>query len=274
MWVSPIDKSVKLDLDDLFKKCKLTDPRALAQSKADGIDISFNDYWVYRECRVGNKPSPFEGWADDDCLRRAIDELRKSLERESTYHDGWLEKFLSNPIKYTWNKLTVAKIAPRITLFRPSMMLNSMKLMRDDFDIDFTHGVYDPCAGFGGRQKGAEAFFKEYKLDKATYEGYDVNAVLEQQFGWTHRDALAERTKTKRVVITSTPYNKLESWGDSSLADLSQDDWIDAITKNVKAPAYGFFVRETKHPYVTVSAKKPDAAPGLFKADQKLVIIQ
>ena len=260
------DHHLDLGFVDLYRDVLDTPFSDLVPAK-----LAWEDFFIYK-CRVRDMPTPYEAWADPFYVWRGVEEIYKSILRESSQRDGTVEKYKKmskeRRVKWVFDKLTIAKIAARITLFRHTVMEQSIKTHIPEA---LKLGVYDPCAGFGGRQEGCKNL-------GIPYEGYDVCPQLINHYGWTKRDALKTKVKTDKVVITSTPYSKLETWNagplsEDTMPDYTQDEWIDKITANVEAPVYGFFVRETTRPFVVVCGGN-DTKPGLFRADQKLVIIR
>lgn len=141
--------------------------------------------------------------------------------------------------------LNIAKIAPKVSVFKPSLATNLIKTYLSDCEI-----VFDPFSGFSGRLLGAINNSKIYigqdinqkhvnesneiinykKYSKATISCVDVFQDSEKEFD---------------CLFTCPPYNLKEVWNENE-TDLSCDEWIDICLAKYKCKKYLFVVDKTE----------------------------
>lgn len=140
---------------------------------------------------------------------------------------------------------TIAKIAPRVSLFKVSLMKELVETYAKEYNL-----VVDPFSGFSGRMLGAVKCNKYYigrdineqhiqeSREIAKYK--NINVILEIE------DILKApiRQYDSSVLVTCPPYGSKEIWGQETEFK-SCDEWIDICLEKYKCDKYIFIVDET-----------------------------
>ena len=239
-------------------------------------DFPGNDKWENRhpiwKCFVPGQPSPYDGWYDETCIRKAVKNmfriLKKNIDenKDNSFVKRHLDALNSCVIKdgniissdkrlleLVLSRFTIAKIASKVTAISP---IDCMKIF-DESDIDLCkyNGIYVPMAGFGGIIEGYKRWLEKndsinYNEKISNIEAYDINKSFCDWYGWEQRDMLEFIIETDKVCIVCPPFGKkYEHWNDSSkdgvsqstmsnMADITFIEWYELIKKHVKAPAY------------------------------------
>lgn len=173
--------------------------------------------------------SPFDAWYDDDLLNKCIDNRLK-------YKGAELSPF---DIRAGFS---IAKIAPKVSIFRPAMAKYIIQKYLSDFKE-----VFDPCSGYSGRLLGCAA------LDKK-YIGQDINPVtinesneLAKYYNIDCKLSIANSicsSSTYECLFTCPPYSELENWN-QEIEVLSCDEWIDILINNFNCKKYVFVIDKT-----------------------------
>ena len=224
------------------------------------------------KCYVPGQPSPYNAWCDEDCIKKAVKNMFKTIDRciIGNKEDSFVKRHLdalnsciieNNTIIYSNKKLlelvlarfTIAKIASKVTAISSS---DCMKIFdKSGIDLSKYDGIYVPMAGFGGIVEGYKRWVKNndsinYNERVSNIEAYDINKSFCDWYGWKQKDMLVSFVETDKVCIVCPPFGKnYEHWVDSSENGVSQDiiddmaditfiEWYALIKKHVKAPAY------------------------------------
>ena len=186
------------------------------------------------KANIKNHLSPFEAWYDDTCLMKSIDNRLR--------YKG--ENLSPRDIR---SGFSIAKIAPKVSMFRPALARYIIKIYLDEFDE-----IFDPCSGYSGRLLGAMSLNKKYI-------GQDINPVTVKEsnnlinyfkfFDLNKCEVSCKNsicTKGKyECLFTCPPYSDKENWN-QSIENLSCDEWIDLCLKNYKCKKYVFVVDKTE----------------------------
>ena len=168
------------------------------------------------------------------------------------YDVNLIEKAVYNRFKYKGENLspkdirsafTIAKLAPKVSVFRPSLAKYIYKKYLNDFDE-----IFDPCSGYSGRLLGAAVLGKKYV-------GQDINNVTVKEsknlISYFNLENIEVSCKNSlntcgnyQSLFTCPPYNNKENWN-QSIEDLSCDEWIDTCLQNYVCKRYVFVVDET-----------------------------
>lgn len=175
--------------------------------------------------------SPLEAWNDKDLILKAA--LNRLKYKRSCKPENILDAF------------TIAKIAPKVSLFKVTLMQRIIQNFAQDSSL-----IVDPFSGFSGRMLGAVKCGKEYigrdiseehiKESKEIAEYKNINVTLETE------DILNApiREYNNAALVTCPPYDNKEIWGKETEFK-SCDDWIDICLEKYRCNNYVFVVDET-----------------------------
>lgn len=201
-----------------------------------------NDYDLIRcfhksiyEASKGNRLSPLQAWQDKNLIKKtAINRLK------------YIGKCRPSDIVQGFN---VAKIAPKVSIFKPTLAETLIKKYLDNYKI-----IFDPFSGFSGRLLGA------VKCNKI-YIGQDLNEkhiqesqeIIEfknlQSCEVRQQDILIDQPRPflDTCLFTCPPYSNKEYWTtDKSELTGTCDEWIDICLEKYKCDEYLFVVDETE----------------------------
>lgn len=235
------------DLKDIFKYIKTTYT------------------WDYIELFRKNIPFPYpklRSNSDQDIIRyfhKSVFHAHR-LQAKSPY-EAWQDKRLVklsalNRLKYVKNcspeavvaGFTVAKIAPKVSVFKVALAERLIKTYLQSFTV-----IFDPFSGFSGRMLGA------VKCNKR-YVGQDINSdhVRESNEIINYKDLssscqvslqniLLDSKKDYECLFTCPPYGGKEHWNiKNDEIEKSCDEWIDICLGKYKCKAYLFVVDKTE----------------------------
>ena len=145
--------------------------------------------------------------------------------------------------------LTVARIAPKVSVFKPNLAERLIKKYLNNFET-----IFDPFSGFSGRMLGATTCNKKYigqdLNEKHVHESNEIiqfkqlqNCIVVQQ------DILIDSEKTfqNTVLFTCPPYSDKEFWTDDKSEIVKTcDEWIDICLEKYKCDRYLFVVDQTE----------------------------
>lgn len=182
-------------------------------------------------CNKKNYLSPLSGWYDDKILLKCIENRLK--------YKG--DKLSLDNIR---DGLTIAQLAPKISIFRPYLAKYLVRKYLNEFDV-----VFDPCAGYSGRMLGVCSLGKKY-IGQDINETTICESFLLKQFLNLNQAELSIKNSVcdegeYECLFTCPPYSDKETWGD--IPDiLTADEWIDVCLKNYKCKKYLFIVDKTE----------------------------
>lgn len=198
-------------------------------------DLSLIRYF-HKSLNYANKKgklSPFKAWQD----KRLV------------------EKSARNRLKYVGNckpksivkGFSVAQIAPRVSVFKPSTAERLIKTYLNDFSE-----IFDPFSGFSGRMLGAVRCNK-------VYIGQDINEDHIQESNEIIKykelkncsvrvqDILTDVVQTHECLFSCPPYGAKEHWNkDNDEVEKTCDEWIDICLSKYNCKRYLFVVDETE----------------------------
>lgn len=180
------------------------------------------------------KLSPLRAWNDKDLV------LKSALNR--------LKYVGSCSPKNVVKGFSVAQIAPRVSVFKPSIAENLIKKYLNGFNE-----IVDPFSGFSGRMIGSVNCGKKYigrdinpdhvreSNEIILYKNYqncsvEVENLLEKK-----------NVETFDCLFTCPPYGGKEHWNkNNDEIEKSCDEWIDICLEKYKCKKYLFVVDETE----------------------------
>ena len=116
------------------------------------LDIISHFHHSIYQCNVQNKPSIYDAFFNDELLFKCI--MNRLLYKN--------ERLSKKDIIQGFN---VSKIAPKISIFKPSIARYLIKKYLDSYDT-----IFDPCCGYSGRMLGCCSLNKKYI-------GQDINST-------------------------------------------------------------------------------------------------
>lgn len=216
------------ELVDSYNKLCAKD---VVKTSNNGLDVVKQFHKSIWRCNVNNKPSPIEAWRNNDIMSKVIMNRLKYLKTEALSINNLL------------TGLSVTKLAPKVSVFRPAMAKYLVKKYLNDFSV-----IFDPCAGFSGRMLGACSLNKKYigqDINSVTIleakqikDFFNLNAELEI------KDSIYDIGKYE-CLFTCPPYGNKENWH-QNIEELSADEWITICIENYKCKRYLFVVDRTE----------------------------
>ena len=187
---------------------------------------------IYYASRKGCK-SPYEAWKDKDLvLKSALNRLK------------YVKSCKPLDIVQGFN---VAKIAPKVSIFKPSLAERLIKMYLNNYNQ-----IFDPFSGFSGRMIGTMNSSKQYigqdinedhvreSNEIIQYKNY-VNCQVIQQ------DILTDSNKSYECLFTCPPYGGKEHWNENNdEIEKSCDEWMDICLEKYKCKKYLFVVDQTE----------------------------
>lgn len=222
---------------ELFNK-KLYFPYPELPSKSNDFDlIRYFHKSIYKANRHGYK-SPYEAWQDKDLIKKSALNRLKYVGRCTP--------------KDVLQGFNVAKIAPKVSVFKPTLATELIQKYLSDADI-----IVDPFSGFSGRMLGAFNSKKQYiGFDLNTDHVRESNEIINYKkiddiCSVEVQDLISVPVKDwsylKDVCLfTCPPYSNKESWSENEVT-MSCDEWIDlCLEKHKGCKKYLFVVDETE----------------------------
>ena len=221
------------DFLDLFKK-DIPFPYLNPDLKETG-DLAIIKHFhksIYEASRNGT-PSPLKAWQDKDLvLKSALNRLK------------YVGSCKPGDILAGFN---VAKIAPKVSTFKPSL---AERLISDYLPFET---IFDPFSGFSGRLLGATNLHKKYI-------GQDIHPLhikeSEEIINYKKlsdlakvrvQDILEDNGGTYDCLFTCPPYGGKEHWNENKdEIEKSCDEWIDICLQKYKCKRYLFVVDKTE----------------------------
>lgn len=214
------------------------------------------DHFIW-SCSVCGKMSPLEGWKNERIVSSAISNMFRALDRavstgkeqdfvvlhEAAFRSASEGRF-DDILRRVLNRLTIAKIAPKVTAIQPGLVLSEIERT----GIDLSGGVYCPMAGFGGLVEGSRRWMIKMGIcPEGKIYAADINENLCLRYGWEKKDVLSDVVRTDRIVVACPPFDDREKWpGTPDDMYKTFEEWVRLIKRHVKAPGYAFFGPVTK----------------------------
>lgn len=224
----PIEHYDKEYLLKAFDKLKNT---ATAKLSNVGSEIIRNYHPSMWRCNIKDHLAPIDAWNDPEIMYRVIFNRLKYLNRENL------------SLYNIRSGLTISKIAPKVSIFRPALAKYLIKKYLEDYST-----IFDPCAGFSGRLLGAAALNKYYI-------GADINSTtvresnnLIKDLGLNAKVYLGDSIYSfgeYECLFTCPPYGDKEIWH-QDIEVLSTDEWLETCLRNFSCKKYLFVVDKTE----------------------------
>lgn len=203
--------------------------------KSDMGVIHYYHKSIYKATRKG-KLSPYEAWKDKSLI------LKSALNRLK--YIGRCE-----PLDVAQG-FNVAKIAPKVSVFKPTLAKKLIEKYLNTFDT-----IFDPFSGFSGRLIGSINCNKKYI-------GQDINEdhvresneiILYKNCNKTCFVSVAnvltdtQKSFDNTCLFTCPPYGGKEHWNENNdEVEKTCDEWIDICLEKYKCQKYLFVVDDTE----------------------------
>jgi hypothetical protein len=180
---------------------------------------------------VGNHVSPYNAWYNDELLLKSI-------------KNRFVYKNRIDPSKIL-DGLNVAKIAPKVSVFKPSDAKKLITQYLNEFET-----IFDPFSGFSGRMLGTLSLGKKYIgfdiNDKHIKESINLAKFLNKDNNvQLYATNSIESTGDYECLFTCPPYGLKEIWNENEIIK-DCDEWIDICLENFKCKKYLFVVDKTE----------------------------
>jgi len=196
-----------------------------------GLSLVKNFHPSLYHCHVNGMLSPFEGWNDDEKLKKVI------RNRLIYKNDVDPSKVLAG--------FNISKICPCVSIFNPTLAKYLICKYLHEFNT-----VFDPFSGFSGRLLGTVASGKRYighDLNEiAVSESNDLIRFLtlsNEQCSIVRQDVL-DSSGEYECLLTCPPYSTKETYN-NEVVFKSCDEWIDECLARFNCKKYVFVVDET-----------------------------
>lgn len=213
------------DLEFPYLNTNLTD-------KSDMGMIRYFHKSIYTASKKGYL-SPYEAWKDKNLVKRS------ALNRLKYVHRCMPTDIIQG--------FSIAKIAPKISVFKPS----TAKRLINTYLHAYSE-VFDPFSGFSGRLLGAINCNKKYiGQDLNEQHVKESNQIIEykglENCRIIQQDILTDTSHDYECLFTCPPYGGKEHWNkDNDDVEKSCDEWIDICLKKYNCQRYLFVVDETE----------------------------
>jgi predicted RNA-binding Zn-ribbon protein involved in translation (DUF1610 family) len=192
--------------------------------------IIYNFHKSIFTSHVGNNPSPVEAWSNSELLEKCV-------RNRFIYSSSLSSQAIANGFN-------ICKIAPKVSVFNPSLAKHLIEEYLQNYSI-----IFDPFSGFSGRMLGACCLNKKYIGQDINKEHVDesneIIKFLNLDATVSQKD-LFESSGEYECLFTCSPYNLKETWNNETQANLSCDEWIDECLKRFKCKKYMFVVDKTE----------------------------
>lgn len=169
---------------------------------------------------------------------------------------------------------SVARIAPKISVFKPTTAKNLIEKYLNDFSE-----IVDPFSGFSGRLIGAMNCNKKYTGKDINGDHVrESNEIIQyknyQDCQVTVEDLLRkEDIEIHECLFTCPPYGGKEHWNEKNdEVEKPCDEWIDLCLQKYKCKKYLFVVDETEK-YKDKIVESLESKNGYFKKKNSELVI-
>ena len=181
---------------------------------------------IWRCNRDGYK-APIDAWNDPDIMYKVIENRLKYLKTDDL------------SIFNIRAGLTIAKKAPKVSIFRPALAKYLIKKYLNEYNT-----IFDPCCGFSGRMLGTCCLNKQYigqDINSITInESKQLNNFLNLNAQLYKKDSIYD-SGIYECLFTCPPYGNKEIWH-QDIEIFSAEEWINICLNNYKCRAYLFIV--------------------------------
>ncbi len=228
----------------------------LAKISSIGLGLIRQFHPSIWRCNIAEHLSPLDAWHNETIMSKVIANRIKYLKTENLSLNNLL------------TGLSVTKLAPKVSIFRPAMAKYLVQKYLNKYDT-----IFDPCAGFSGRMLGACCLGKKYigqDINSTTvYESKQLKEFLQLNAELLIKDSLYDSGEYD-CLFTCPPYGNKENWH-QNIEELSADEWITRCLQNYKCKRYLFVIDKTEQYSQYVVEKLQNKSH--FSAASELVIL-
>lgn len=229
LYINYVNEIYTTDYMKLFKN-DLPFPYPVVTRNGDDniIRLFHKSIW---EANREHKKSPIEAWQDKELVKQA------ALNRLNYVQH-------CNPFDII-NAFTVAKIAPKVSVFSVQRALDILKKYAAEYN-----SIVDPFSGFSARMIASARLNKRYTgfdlNEKHVQESNEIIKYLKlDSVSVSQQDILKKEDITiDECLFTCSPYGAKEQWNENEITK-SCDEWIDICLEKYRCKRYIFVVDET-----------------------------
>lgn len=223
-----------------------------------GLKLVYNFHPSIWRCNHIGFKSPLDAWYDDNLIEKAINNRYKYLNKT----------VISN--KELLNGLSIAKIAPKVSVFRPVLAKYLITKYLNEYNE-----IFDPCSGFSGRMLGTCSLNKKYigqDINSITIkESLELKDFLNLDAQLQVKDSIYDSGEYD-CLFTCPPYGDKENWH-QDIEILSADEWIETCLNNYNCKSYLFVVDKTKKYKEFIVEKIPNTS-HISRSDELVIFIK
>lgn len=224
----PYPQYTEKELNNSYSKLQ---EKYLTKTSNVGLELVKQFHTSIWRCNVNNRPSPIDAWQDEDIMTKVIANRLKYLKTDTLSLNNLL------------TGLSVTKLAPKVSIFRPATAKYLIKKYLNDCNT-----IFDPCAGFSGRMLGTCSLNKKYigqDINSVTIkESNQLKEFLNLNAQLSTKDSLYD-VGSYECLFTCPPYGNKENWH-QVIEERSADEWIEACLRNYDCKRYLFVVDRTE----------------------------
>ena len=215
--------------DSVLKKSWTTLVNSSGKLGQAGLKLVKHFHHSIQYCHKDGYLSPVEAFNDDNLLMKCIKNrfIYKTDLCPERIADGF----------------TIAKIAPRISLFKPTLAKYLINKYLNQYQT-----IFDPFSGYSGRMLGAISLGKQYigqDINETTISESLALADFLHIYPDLQTKDILESSGTYDCLFTCPPYSSKEIYGTEKVFK-SCDEWIDECLSRFKCKSYLFVVDNTK----------------------------
>lgn len=263
--IDAVNKQYTSDYVSLFRK-NIPFPYPDIGHKSDFDLIRYFHKSIYEASRL-KKPSPLKAWEDKELIKKsALNRLK------------YIGRCTPSDVVQGFN---VAKIAPKISVFKPELAERLIKQYIPESDI-----IFDPFSGFSGRMLGVFNCGKQYfGFDINENHVRESNAIIDYKkigdmCSVEVKDLITTTPKDysylkNACLFTCPPYGGKEHWNkNNDEIEKTCDEWIDLCLQKYRGCIKYLFVIDKTEKYQDCIVETIENKSHFGKNQEYVILIQ